>query len=1123
MAQVTSGSIASGSHGFTNTQGVYNTNWLELHWRRSAVSGQVSTIQWRIRFVGSGSPLERTRISQCRLRITPVTGTLKIGSTTYSTMTELVVLPYNSGRSFSWSTIYANDTGWAPAQGDSSYSVTWDGTTYLGGTFTITHDNGVGKFTLQLQANINEHGSNSWDGTYNTPAGTAVTFELPVTTTACTAPTSVTASGIVKPGGTFTVSWSGATAGTGNAITGYYVYYRITSNGTAPTTTTYTEKSDKIAANKSSTTFTLSATATRGWKIVCGVVTVGTVSGFDSGMKTGGSVTINSLPGAPTLSPSSDKTISSSSTGQSVTATAGSDADSSSQTLSVYYATSTSGAKTKYTAAININPTSGNSSTYYFWTYDGLEYSDSSSSITITKNIAPVVSEVNATVVAEKKGSDTGINTDCSGYAYLITPTVTCTKTGTLSIILYTSPVLGSPVWTNRGTLATVTINTTSAQTLGQQNVHTKLPTASPYVPTRTDPIYWRLGFQLWDDIENSEVKYFSGSQKGYAIPGAPKAEQITVYNQWGTSDITGTNAGEIATKFTVKFPKDTTVASGLNSITSISLIKTGTTTSYQVSQNSFTYSGDDSYLQLQINSDVPSETNLTGTITYRTSDQNRTKTFSFTVKETAKPSMGTLTYSPGTIYPFSVSGTATTNILMPWPFTAKDLTPTTQATWDQVLQYYNCSTTITTAIQFIEAASNTGTNSYNITSSLNGQETENLKWIRDGDNLKGVLLKSVAYPFNNKLGVTNSNYTGTLTYYAALKITNLFGEEFFAWTASRQFNFNEKVKNVSLSDFCWRKQAPSSTYPALDDASEAYEVDLTDIDDEIKTGNYVIQGVYLCFKVSCTAYSTSDITLSSNLTNLRNSVGTIGNQTISAARTIGNPTTARNGITKEFICAYLVPEVTDNNNIPITITLSVTAGTTTGSQTINALRLTTGQVNLLSCAKVLNEGSTTEGKWVGQAQMPDFGININDPSLYTTKSYRLRDNDGWVAATQNISIFTDAPKSFNWDDTSDPWTAKNVYIRMQMSATLNGTAKDRETLVGATAVTKYTYSNTLAVYTDAPTVSYRPNAIGINIAELDNYSTAAVLINAASNKNLIVLKSTNGTITINLDELRIY
>jgi hypothetical protein len=53
-------------------------------------------------------------------------------------------------------------------------------------------------------------------------------------------------------------------------------------------------------------------------------------------------------------------------------------------------------------------------------------------------------------------------------------------------------------------------------------------------------------------------------------------------------------------------------------------------------------------------------------------------KTFSFTVKETAKPSMGTLTYNPGTIYPFSVSGSATTNILMPWPFTAKDITVNT-------------------------------------------------------------------------------------------------------------------------------------------------------------------------------------------------------------------------------------------------------------------------------------------------------------------------------------------------------------------------------------------------------------------------------------------------------------
>jgi len=150
---------------------------------------------------------------------------------------------------------------------------------------------------------------------------------LPVTTTACGAPTSVTASGIVTPSGSFTVSWSGATAGTGNAITGYYVYWRVSSGGSAPTTSTYTGVSAKLNSNISSYSVSLSS-ATRGYKVVCGVVTVGTVSGFNSGIKTGGSVTINSLPTAPTLNKSS-QTIASGSTGVTVTATKGTDVDTS--------------------------------------------------------------------------------------------------------------------------------------------------------------------------------------------------------------------------------------------------------------------------------------------------------------------------------------------------------------------------------------------------------------------------------------------------------------------------------------------------------------------------------------------------------------------------------------------------------------------------------------------------------------------------------------------------------------------------------------------------------------------------------------------------------------------------
>lgn len=214
---------------------------------------------------------------------------------------------------------------------------------------------------------------------------TSATITLPALTTACTAPTSVQASGIVAPGKSFTVSWSGAKAGVANAISGYRVYYYATSNGTAPTTSAYSGYIDVSSTSTSGQTeITIGSGVTRGYKIVCGVVTKGAAgNSWWSGIKTGGSVVINSLPSAPTVSVSSS-IIPSSGSG-TFEATKGTDVDG--QTYSVYYATSATGTKTLYTKALSVTDTT----TYYFWTWDGLEYSSSYTAKTITKNIKPEI------------------------------------------------------------------------------------------------------------------------------------------------------------------------------------------------------------------------------------------------------------------------------------------------------------------------------------------------------------------------------------------------------------------------------------------------------------------------------------------------------------------------------------------------------------------------------------------------------------------------------------------------------------------------------------------------------------------------------------------------------------
>ena len=232
--------------------------------------------------------------------------------------------------------------------------------------------------------------------------------------TACGAPTSVSASGIITPNGTFTVKWSGATAGNANPITGYNIYYRISSEGSAPTTSTsgYTGMIS-VDASLNSKDITVTK-ATRGFKIVCGVVAVGSQSGYDSNIKTGGLVSINRIPGSPTIAGlngiiKSEDTV-------KITATPGSDEDK--QEYKVYYNTSKSHTgQQEYTDSSNFDISPGTKITYYFWTWDGLEYS-SVVSRTIEKNSKPTVSIAMSGTVLES------INND-SGQSYVIAPKIT--------------------------------------------------------------------------------------------------------------------------------------------------------------------------------------------------------------------------------------------------------------------------------------------------------------------------------------------------------------------------------------------------------------------------------------------------------------------------------------------------------------------------------------------------------------------------------------------------------------------------------------------------------------------------------------------------------------------------
>lgn len=128
------------------------------------------------------------------------------------------------------------------------------------------------------------------------------------TTTACVAPTSVSVDNETPDiSTTVTLSWSGATGGTNNTITGYKIYRSTTSGGTYTELTTNTRD---VTTSESSGSFNVTSPDTYGNSYYYKVKTIGSVSGYDSDLSTayaGVTSTLTTACVAPTsISPSTE-------------------------------------------------------------------------------------------------------------------------------------------------------------------------------------------------------------------------------------------------------------------------------------------------------------------------------------------------------------------------------------------------------------------------------------------------------------------------------------------------------------------------------------------------------------------------------------------------------------------------------------------------------------------------------------------------------------------------------------------------------------------------------------------------------------------------------------------------
>ena len=287
--------------------------------------------------------------------------------------------------------------------------------------FNVQHDaNGKGKFIVVLNVEFQ-------NGVINNPGGKNTREEVTLSQTSysrskCSAPTSISTQDIVTSNGEVTVSWSGAKKGISNEIKGYQVYWKISSNGSNPSTAEENSKSvdiNKNWAEGTGSTVINIGQATAGYQVVFGIVTKGEAGpSYYSTIACGGKVKINTPPPAPSEVTSSKDIVSTS--GEQVTFTIFSEMDVDGQPLSYKYAVNDpSSEKIPCNNPLTLENVKGG--TYYFWTCDGLEDSVNYYEVAIGSNTKPTIS-INVT------GTSLEANNIPTGIKYIINPTITLTK-----------------------------------------------------------------------------------------------------------------------------------------------------------------------------------------------------------------------------------------------------------------------------------------------------------------------------------------------------------------------------------------------------------------------------------------------------------------------------------------------------------------------------------------------------------------------------------------------------------------------------------------------------------------------------------------------------------------------
>ena len=364
------------------------------------------------------------------------------------------------------------------------------------------------------------------------------------TTTKCSAPTSVTASaGFVKPGDKITISWSGAEAGINNDIQKYRVYYK---EGGMPTTGFQGYDGYKDSENSTSTSVDITMPDVRGSNYYFKVQTISRNAWYNSDLSEAvATCQINQLPSAPTVAP---KNIIIPSGGGSITFSLTATDDDEGQTTTFYYSTVPDGEKTEISNGGTIEIK--DATTYYFYSFDGLEYSESYTSPSITVNTKPTITSITTTGIGTLYTSDLLTNNSYKDSFYTqVSSTLELSKTA--HNITWYARYATIP---NSGSVSDweTTIN------LGNNNnLNANLDLSSNTNFKKLDNIVYQIGASYNDGIEDSDISW---GDTNFVIAPVPTIGDFI--NQYGIENIAYSASNHFYHEASIIATKDSSVTS---------------------------------------------------------------------------------------------------------------------------------------------------------------------------------------------------------------------------------------------------------------------------------------------------------------------------------------------------------------------------------------------------------------------------------------------------------------------------------------------------------------------------------------------------------------------------------